>query len=67
MGPESSTGVAMAARRSPSAIWSFISSAMSFSLTVKNSTSAEITMSTEAMRKGISMVQIFRASSAALM
>ena len=67
MGLSSSTGVAMAARRSPSSICSFISSASLFSLTVKNSTSAEMTISTEAIRKGSSMVQTLRASSAALM
>ena len=33
----------------------------------KNSTRAEMTISTEAIRKGSSMVQILRASSAALM
>ena len=66
MGLSSSIGVSTAARRSPSAISSFISSAILFSFIVKNSTSAEMTISTDAMMNGSSIIQTFLASSAAL-
>ena len=67
MGLSSSIGVATAARRSPSAISSFISSASLVSFIVANSTSAEMTISMEAMMKGSSIIQTLRASSAAFM
>ena len=67
MGLSSSTGVSTAASLSPSASSSFISSSILFSLIVAKRTSAEITISTEAIMKGISMVQIFLAASPALM
>ena len=63
----SSTGVSIAARRSPSSISGLSSSASLFSLMVAKRTRAEITMSTEAIMKGISMVHTFLASSDALM
>ena len=67
MGLSSSIGVSMAARRSPSAISSFISSAILFSRIVKNSTIAEMTINTDATMNGISMAQILRAASSELM
>ena len=66
MGLSSSMGVSTAASCSPSSISSLISSAILFSLMVRNSTKAEMTMSTEATIKGISMVQTLRAWSGEL-
>ena len=67
IGLSSSIGVATAASCSPMSISSLSFSASSFSRMVRNSTSAEITISTEAMMKGISMTQILRSASGALM
>ena len=67
MGASSSTGVSTAAICSPRSISLLSSFASLFSLIVLNSTSAEMTISTEAMRKGSSMVQMLRSAAGALM
>ena len=56
MGLSSSTGSSIAARRSPSSSSSLISSSILFSLIVKNRTRAEMTMRTDAMTNGSSIV-----------
>ena len=67
MGLSSSMGVSTAAISSPSASSSAISASILFSLIVANSTSAEMTISTEAIINGSSMIQRFRSWSGALM
>ncbi len=67
IGLSSSMGVSTAAISSPRASSSAISCSILFSLIVANSTSAEITISTEAMMNGSSMTQRLRSWSGALM
>ena len=67
IGLSSSMGVSTAAISSPRASSSAISCSILFSLIVANSTSAEITISTEAMMNGSSMTQRVRSWSGALM
>lgn len=67
IGLSSSMGVSTAAISSPRASSSAISCSILFSLIVANSTSAEITISTEAMMNGSSMTQRLRSASGALM
>lgn len=67
IGLSSSMGVSTAAISSPRASSSAISRSILFSLIVANSTSAEITISTEAMMNGSSMTQRVRSWSGALM
>ena len=67
IGLSSSMGVSTAAISSPRASSSAISRSILFSLIVANSTSAEITISTEAMMNGSSMTQRLRSASGALM
>ena len=67
IGLSSSMGVSTAAISSPRARSSAISCSILFSLIVANSTSAEMTISTEAMMNGSSMTQRLRSASGALM
>ena len=67
IGLSSSMGVSTAAISSPRASSSAISCSILFSLIVAKSTSAEMTISTEAMMNGSSMTQRLRSASGALM